>query len=207
MKNSLRICAVMATVLLSSHQAMSADIDPGEPAGTYDWSGVYAGVYGGYTRFDSKIAGVKNDFSGFNVGGVLGGNIQMDHFVFGLEGDLGYSTAEDTFTAPIAHTQKADYNVALRGRAGFAFDSTLLFVQGGAAWTDYLSDSAGARILADTTMGYQIGAGVEQAITDSMTIRIDGLYTDYGKTKNITLLPVSFDPDSIAVRVGLNYKF
>jgi opacity protein-like surface antigen len=56
-------------------------------------------------------------------------------------------------------------------------------------------------------MGYQLGAGIEQALTDSMTMRIDGLYTNYGKTKNISVAPASFDPSSFAVRVGLNYKF
>jgi outer membrane immunogenic protein len=128
MKNTLRICAVMASVLLSSQHAISADIDSGEPAAAYDWSGVYGGVYGGYTHFESTILNVDNSFDGFNVGGVLGGNIQMDQFVFGLEGDLGYSNADGAFTAPIPHTQKADYNAALRARAGVAFDSTLLFV-------------------------------------------------------------------------------
>jgi outer membrane immunogenic protein len=207
MKNSLRICAVMAAALLSSVQAISADFDSGEPTGTYDWSGIYVGVHGGYTSFDSTILSVDNDFGGMAVGGILGGNLQMDQFVFGLEGDLGYAKADGAFTAPIAHTQKADYNVALRGRAGVAFDNTLLFVQGGLAWTDYLATSGGASILADTTMGYQFGAGIEHAVTDSITMRVDGLYTNYGKTKNISVAPASFDPSSFAARVGLNYKF
>jgi outer membrane immunogenic protein len=206
MKNSLRICAVMATVMLSATQAMSADLDQSEPAGVYDWSGVYGGVYGGYTNFDSTILNVDNDFSGFNFGGVIGGNLQTDQFVFGVEGDLGYSNADGVFTAPIAHTQEAGMNYALRARGGIAFDSTLLFVQGGAAWTEYNATAGGVEILDDTTMGYQIGAGLEQALTEGLSMRVDGLYTNY-RTTDVAAAGAGFDPESFAVRVGLSYKF
>jgi outer membrane immunogenic protein len=205
MRNRLLICAALGAILATSTNAMSADNNVA-PA-SYDWSGLYAGVYGGFTSYNSTISGASNSFSGFDFGGVIGGNYQMDQFVLGLEGDLGYTGANGTFTAPIAHSQETGLNYALRARAGYAIDTTLLFVEGGAAWTQYKGKSGGASILDDTVMGYQIGAGVEQAISQNVTLRVDGLYTNYGVTKNITLAPAGFDPESFTARIGVSYKF
>jgi outer membrane immunogenic protein len=205
MKNKLLICAAFAAILATSSHAISADADVA-PA-TYDWSGLYAGVYGGYTNYNSTILGAGNSFSGLDFGGIVGGNYQMDQFVLGLEGDIGYTGASGSFVAPIAHSQETGLNYALRARAGYAIDTTLLFVEGGAAWTQYKGKAGGASILEDTVMGYQIGAGVEQAISDNVTLRVDGLYTNYGVTKNITLAPAGFDSENFTARIGVNYKF
>ncbi len=205
MKNHLRICAALGAMLVTTTSAMSADaiVAPS----TYDWSGLYAGVYGGFTNYNSTILGIGNSFNGLDVGGVIGGNYQMDQFVLGLEGDLGYTGASGTFAAPIAHSQEAGLNYAIRARAGYAIDTTMLFIEGGAAWTQYKGSSGGAAILDDTVLGYQIGAGVEQALSQNLTLRLDGLYTNYGVTKNITLAPAGFDPENFTARIGINYKF
>ena len=205
MRTSIATFAGLGALLLTTTHAMSAD--PLPSAGSYNWGGLYAGVYGGYSFFNSTILGANNSFNGYDLGGIIGGNYQVDKFVFGLEGDVGYSGANGTFTAPIAHSQEAGMNYALRARAGYAVDTTLLFIEGGGAWTQYKGKAGGATILDDTVMGYQIGAGVEQALTQNITLRVDGLYTKYGVTKNITLAPAGFDPSSFTARVGLTYKF
>jgi outer membrane immunogenic protein len=205
MRHQLLICATFGALLVAAPQAMSADLDITPP--TYDWSGLYAGVYAGYTSYNSTILATGNSFSGLDFGGIIGANYQMDQFVLGIEGDLGYTGANGSFAAPIPHTQETGMNYAVRARAGYAIDTTLLFIEGGAAWTQYKSSSAGASILDDTVMGYQIGAGVEQALSQNVTMRIDGLYTNYGVTDNITLAPAGFDSENFTARIGVNYKF
>lgn len=205
MKSKILTCVALGAILVTSSPSFSADVDPAPS--TYDWSGLYAGVYGGYTNYNSTILGAGNSFGGLDIGGVIGGNYQMDQFVLGLEGDLGYTGASGTFTAPIAHSQETGMNYALRARAGYAIDTTLLFVEGGAAWTQYKGKAGGALILDDTVMGYQIGAGVEQALSQNVTMRVDGLYTNYGVTKNITVAPAGFDSENFTARIGINYKF
>jgi outer membrane immunogenic protein len=205
MKNRLLVCATLGAILATSTQAMSADSTVA-PA-TFDWSGFYAGAYVGYTNYNSTILGAGNSFGGLDFGGVIGGNYQMDQFVLGLEGDIGYTGANGTFTAPIAHSQETGLNYALRARAGYAIDTTLLFLEGGAAWTQYKGKAGGASILDDTVIGWQIGAGVEQALTQNITLRFDGLYTNYAVTKNITVAPAGFDSENFTARIGVNYKF
>jgi outer membrane immunogenic protein len=205
MKNQLLVCVTLGAFLAASSHAMSADVETTPE--TYDWSGLYVGVYGGYTNYNSTILGVENSFDGFDIGGIIGGNYQMDQFVFGLEGDIGYTDASGTFAAPIAHTQETGLNYAIRARAGYAIDSSLLFIQGGAAWTEYNASAGGASILDDTVMGFQIGAGFEHAVSQNLTLRFDGLYTDYEQTDNISLAAAGFDSDNFTARIGVNYKF
>jgi outer membrane immunogenic protein len=205
MRHQLLICATLGALLATSPQAMSADMDIA-PA-TYDWSGLYAGVYGGYTSYNSTILGTGNSFNGFDFGGIIGANYQMDQFVLGIEGDLGYTGANGSFAAPIPHTEEAGLNYAIRARAGYAIDTTLLFIEGGAAWTQFRASNAGGSILDDTVMGYQIGAGVEQALSQNLTLRFDGLYSNYGVTRNIAGGAAGFDPENFTARIGVNYKF
>ncbi len=204
MKKFLMIGAALGVMAMSSTAAMSADIDP--PA-AFDWTGIYLGGYVGYTNFDTEILGVGNSFDGITGGGILGANYQINQIVLGLEGDIGFTSANGDFTAPIAHSQDVDMTYAIRARLGYAIDNTLLFLQGGVAFAEFGAESGGASILDDTVSGWQIGAGVEHAFTENITVRLDGLYTDYGSTDDISVAPAGFDVTNFTVRLGVNFLF
>jgi outer membrane immunogenic protein len=203
MRKILMIGAALG-VMASVSPAMSADIDP--PA-AFDWTGIYIGAYLGYTDFETEILGVDNSFDGITGGGILGANYQINQIVLGLEGDVGFTDADGSFAAPIAHSQDVDMTYAIRARLGYAIDNTLLFLQGGVAFAEFDAASGGGSILNDTVTGWQIGAGVEHAFTDNITVRLDGLYTDYGSTDDISLVPVGFDVENFTVRLGVNFLF
>src|SRR5262249_15744216 len=64
------------------------------PVPHYNWTGFYIGIngggaWGGRSRFDLPGSpSARLDVSGWVAGGTLGGNYQLGHFVFGLEGDV-----------------------------------------------------------------------------------------------------------------------
>jgi outer membrane immunogenic protein len=204
MKKLLLAGAAICALAFSAVTASAADIDP--PA-AFDWTGFYLGGYVGYTNFDTEILGVDNSFDGFTGGGILGANYQMDQIVIGLEGDIGVTGADGDFAAPIAHSQEVDMTYAIRARLGYAVDNTLFFLQGGVAFAEFSAASGGASILDDTVSGWQIGAGIEHAFTENITVRLDGLYTDYGSTDDISVAPAGFDVTNFTARVGVNFLF
>jgi outer membrane immunogenic protein len=205
MKKIFLIGSALSAIVLGTTSTLAADFAP--PASTFDWNGVYVGGYLGYINFDSEILGASNSFDGVNIGGIIGANYQMDQFVLGVEGDLGWTNADGSFTAPVVHTQEVDLNYALRARAGYAIDNTLLFLQGGVAFAEFKAKQGAATILDDTLVGFQVGAGLEHAFTEHVTVRLDGLYTNYGKSDNITLAPAGFDVEDWRARIGVSYLF
>jgi outer membrane immunogenic protein len=204
MKKLLMIGVAVGVMSVSSTAAMSADVSA--PV-AFDWTGLYFGGYVGYTNFDTEILGADNSFDGITGGGIIGANYQIDQIVMGLEGDIGFTGANGNFVAPIAHSQDVDMTYAVRARLGYAADNTLFFLQGGVAFAEFGADAGGVSILDDTLTGWQIGAGVEHAFTENITVRLDGLYTDYGNTDDITVAPAGFDVINFTVRLGVNFLF
>src|SRR5215475_4155865 len=56
---------------------------------TYNWTGAYIGINGGYGFGRSKWDGLPATFdvNGGMIGGQIGYNVQSSQFVYGLEGD------------------------------------------------------------------------------------------------------------------------
>jgi outer membrane immunogenic protein len=205
MKKHLFLLALAAATLIPASSSLAADMDqplppPPPPVeelrpASYDWSGAYAGVWGGSACIDGHLhdntqAAVvggtlpfdfKNAGCGFK-GGVVGGyNHQIDDAVFGVEADWGMSNAIVTNNDPGAgYTFTLDSIATLRGRVGFALDDTLLFLTAGGAWArgDLNSTTGGvADHLKHDHFGWTVGAGMEHAVTDQLRIRFDYLYT------------------------------
>jgi outer membrane immunogenic protein len=201
--NKFLLSSVLAFALVApSAPIFAADLDeplaPPPPPVTelrpanYDWTGAYAGVWGGLTCIDSTasvtVGLITTSFLNAGCGakgGVVGGyNYQMDDIVFGVEADWGMS-------GNIVHNTQvgADFDYAMdhiatgRARLGYAMDDTMFFVTGGAAWarghlTDNVSTTTPDDLRADH-WGWTIGGGVEHAVTDQLRVRMDYLYTHF----------------------------
>lgn len=172
-----------------------------QPAPLQLWTGPYAGVFLGYNWGDFDAVDDADDIAG----GIYGGyNWQVDDFVFGIEGDIGYS-AQDTTVGAI-EAEKGAFG-SLRARAGVAFNPFLLYATGGVAVADIeYNDGLGSD--SNTQVGYTVGAGVEGFVTDNVTARLEYRYTDYG-SETITLPVGSFSSsyDEHSVRAGIGIKF
>jgi outer membrane immunogenic protein len=140
------------------------------------------------------------DVDGFVGGGQIGYNWQQGTWLYGLETDLQYSGQRGSSTicstatcATGAAFGSASHSIqwfgTFRGRVGYLpTERLLLYVTGGAAYaginSDYISGATGIGLLAgstsDTRFGWTVGGGVEGAIYDRWTVKLEYLYADYG---------------------------
>lgn len=225
--------AMVAALALTGAAVAAPVTKPSAPA--VSWTGCYAGVQGGgaWERMSAVAAdpGVTGmpftnaRMSGALIGGTLGCNYQTGKFVFGLENDLSWRRYDvrSAQTAPfLGYSQtSANWLDTLRGRVGYATDRWLLYVTGGAAFTDMKVFVAApgftpvtAEIGHDLT-GWTIGAGVEWALPDPRwSVKAEYLYIDYGSHKydfNAATAGV-WTAENIRLtenvaRIGLNYRF
>ena len=212
----LRPAAALSLVaLLGAAPAYAADIveqPPEPPAAPMEtpplntWEGPYAGVSLGYGFAGSTNTDTGDfDTDGF-VGGVFGGyNFQTDMFVYGLEGDIGYSN----FTGDNGVTEaETGFEGSLRARLGVAVtDDILLYgTAGGAAQRLEISDPVGSD--SQTMLGWTAGAGVDVKLTDQVFGRLEYRYTDFGSEDFNTGSGIqSVDTSNNRVSVGLGMKF
>jgi outer membrane immunogenic protein len=214
--------AVSFLALAPISTALAADYDPPPPPtddlrpSSYDWSGLYVGVWAGVACIDGILTDNTAATSYVNAGcggkgGVMGGyNYQFDSFVVGLEADWGMSdkivnnqfgTADYTFAL--------DTIATLRARAGLAFDDTLVFLTAGGAYARGDLDgivSATPDHIGGDHWGFSLGGGVEHAVTDSFRLRLDYLYTaldtaNYSTPCGVCNVDIEWD-DEHEVRLG-----
>lgn len=218
---------------LVSSAALAADLipPPGPPpqapatyvpttAPVYNWGGIYVGLNGGYGFGDSKWSAPINsgnfDVDGGLVGATLGFNYQMGSFVFGVEGDGDWTDirgSTSTGACPKTTCQTSnDWLATLRGRVGYAFDRVLVYgTAGGAAGS--VNAAVNGVSNASSEFGWTAGAGVEVALTENLTAKVEYLFVDLSNGSCTTACgsppgpaaPVSFDASLI--RAGLNFKF
>jgi outer membrane immunogenic protein len=199
MKKHLFLLAFAASALLPAASLMAADLDPPPPPppveelrpANYDWTGGYVGGWAGIACIDGSLTDntnvaplpnyFKNAGCGFKGGMLAGYNHQIEDIVFGVEGDWGMSNAiVNNDEVGAKYTFSLNSIATLRGRMGYAFDDTMIFLTAGGAWArgDLNSTAGGpANHLQHDHYGWTVGAGMEHAVTDSLRLRFDYLYT------------------------------
>jgi outer membrane immunogenic protein len=221
----------LALGTLAATSALAADLTlPQTPEPSYsapemmsqpnDWTGFYVGVLGGYGFGNTDTTGGSTSSIQTNgvLGGVtVGGNYQIDSFVLGIEGDVGWSGQSGSATCA-AGTCSADYDWigSVRGRAGYAIDPVLLYATGGVAVarvnTSVSPVAPGTTgSYSDTFTGWTIGAGAEAALTEQLSAKIEYSYSDFGDqtapANTLAAGATTVSPTSHAIKVGLNYRF
>ena len=225
-----RIALIVGAGLLSiatSTSAFSADLPrpaykaPAYSVSGYSWTGFYAGINGGYGFGTSNWSGVGNSGStkpkGALAGITLGYNLQTGAWVWGLEGDIDYSWVKGSDSSGtgvctgIGCETRNTWLGTARGRIGYAgWDRWLPYITGGAAFGGIKMTSATAVSETKTKLGWTLGGGVEYAVMNNWTAKIEYLYADLGTTScSVATCGVATDvsfKESI-VRAGLNYRF
>jgi outer membrane immunogenic protein len=228
MKKHVVSVAVLSGYLAIANVAMAAD--PIAPDPGFDWSGPYVGVQGGYgwqsnndideitTATGVLINQIPRDDKGYFGGLHAGYNFANGSFVYGIESDLEYSGIEsDGFDGLGNHLDKSiDWLGSLRARAGVTVDRALLYVTGGlaAGLVDMEAREDGVTSISESELafGWTAGAGVEFAITDSLSANVEYRYTDLADTENTgTIFNGGFTYEHEnrfqAVRAGLSWHF
>ncbi|BCP52799.1 porin [Kaistia sp. 32K] len=233
---TLGLGIVLALGMAGAAQAADLTAAPPEPvpAPAFSWTGLYLGGHAGYGWGDftsdptDAYGGLKPD--GFFGGGQVGYNYQFDNrLVLGVEADVSFGSLKDDIdtvigdpseaAVEIAYSTKIDTFGTVRGRLGYAADRFLPYVTGGLAWAR--ADLAFSNTITvdgqqlvhnaasnkQTYTGWTIGAGVEYAVTNNITAKLDYLYADLGSRDFDLGTPVQADLKVQTVQVGLNYKF
>jgi outer membrane immunogenic protein len=185
----------------------AADLIIDEPAevGVVDvsgsWDGPYVGVFGGYGAgtYEEPV-GFTDDFDGWLLGVNAGANFSVtDGIVAGIVGDIAWT--DMSFTA--GGTFSVDWTASLRGRLGFDGGAFLPYLTAGLAVAgatieDGPSDS-------NTHLGWTVGAGLEFAATDNLSVDLLYRYSDYGDENYFDTFDAGFNTHQITV--GLNWSF
>lgn len=226
MSNKRAIFAALAS-LIAATPAMAADLwQPSvKDEEVYEqrsrWQGFYLGINGGYAWGDTNSApfynggvydGSLGDLSpegGFG-GGQIGYNAVFGRFLAGVEADVQAADIGDS-TGFGAVSTNIDWFGTVRGRLGFVFDRTLIYATGGYAWADVESSfrTAGFGVTeSDVLDGYVLGGGIEYALTDNWSAKVEYQYVDLEDRRlGIAGDSTRIDPDFHSVRAGLNFRF
>jgi outer membrane immunogenic protein len=227
------ILTAVATLSMAS-LAAAADLEVAPtykappPPPTYNWTGIYVGLNGGYgwgqqdpfnlitDRFDS----LSTSISGGAFGGTLGAQVQVAHVVLGFESDIDW--AHFTGSASVIPTvagvplglvnasTNISWEATARARAGLAMANWLVYATGGLAILGAktsLTTAAGGpicgTILANCSgtnrqIGAALGGGVEYGFTPNLSAKVEYLYFAAAS------LDISHHGE---IRGGLNYRF
>lgn len=175
-------------------------------------------------------------------GGHIGYNVQINQWLVGLEGTADGANFSASSFGPflggpatgIAETTRADVQGSIRARAGIAIDRFLVYATGGVAFTglhNHYTDTTGFftgvpgfsdASISKTRAGWTVGAGLEYAITNNWSVRVEYRYEDFGHYTDFpfvallqTAPPVLFGGNSLAVQhhvtenqvqAGISYK-
>ena len=184
---------------------------------------LYAGAHigGGWSRFSSPVAIGTLSPSGALGGLQLGANLQSGNFVYGIEGDVSIAGVHGRGTGVIggvAATSTVTHHwfATLAGRAGYALGRTLIYAKGGVAWTQFRWEFATAAASLSQNrdrFGWMLGVGVEQAFTDTVSVKLEYNYMDFGRrTETITPAALVVAPTDVRLyahvaKLGVNYRF
>ncbi|MEJ0012542.1 MAG: outer membrane protein [Bauldia sp.] len=188
--------ATLATVAGASAADLPNYVPPPaavySPAPAYTWTGPYAGLVGGYGWGGGTAAN-----SGWTGGGYLGYNLQTNqNLVVGLEADALFANKSGSNgTTTITN----NFNGTVRGRLGYAVDRFMIYGTGGLA-VGNLGSTAPSE--STTKVGWTAGAGVEMALTDKVTGRVEYRHTDLGQFPSTGVNYTSND-----ILVGIGFKF
>jgi opacity protein-like surface antigen len=220
------------------------------------WTGFYLGGFGGAflgsAKWDFAGGGTTPHIGGYDFGGDIGYRYQMGPWVVGVEGDFsGTNLNGGKACAPLLDNfngtpnpmfqmtcnASANWIATATGQIGYAWDQVLLYVKGGAAFTDeHLSATcnlsaaeqfangkgfpnqqcANPKGVATTNLtastnrtGWVIGYGIDFAFTPNWSARAETNYISFGD-HNVAASDGSVLNGGIHVweaKIGVNYRF
>jgi outer membrane immunogenic protein len=204
-------------VALACSSVPGAAEGPVYKAAPFSWSGLYAGANAGYGWATGGVSG--------GIGGLQAGyNWQTGNLVLGIESDVQISGQKGSASGSnagvtLTETDKVSWFGTTRLRAGFAADRWFFYGTGGLAYGRIKIDGVatglltGAYSASNTKTGWTGGAGVEAAIDNKWSWKLEYLYASFSGFSNtyvFTGVPVVVMYPRInenIVRAGLNYRF
>ena len=228
---------VLAALTASSINSLqAADLRPAPPMPTkappiayapklFDWTGIYVGghVGGGFSEssWSDPITGIGNgtfNNFGFLGGAQVGANVQFNRLVLGLEGDFSWTSLKASSRDSIGETIKTNvpWTSTITGRVGAAFDRLLVYGKGGLALAQDQSSltDLGGHTATDSLVrkGWTVGAGLEYALDDHWSAKIEYDYLGFGSQTLSFTTPLEKVGSNASlnvqeVKAGVNFRF
>ncbi|WP_170149605.1 outer membrane protein [Rhodoplanes roseus] len=185
------------------------------------WSGFYAGVNAGLGISNVKVPqvmapsfnGEENvNGLGFAGGGHIGYNyLAFSNWLVGVEGDFSYLGIDDVhgdwYDTSSGFGTKTDWYGTARVRVGTSTGPAYIYSTGGVAFAKLTNEFAGVTSSATKT-GWTLGGGIETALDDRWSARVEYLYMDFGTNEVTSFGDVAQFQNRIqVVRGGLTYSF
>lgn len=224
------------------HRHISSVISSKKGPAAFSWEGLYAGAQLGYESSYLRYTGKKGDKDDINTGldntfgkpaGVSGGlyagyNIDLgSNIVAGLDGDINLNAVKKETTVEgdenKTNIAKSRFDGAVRARLGYSLGRILPYVAGGLSFADCQSAEGltdgelakGKKPAYKVASGWNLGAGVDYAVSDNLVLRADYRYQDLKNPAESFLKDnkvVTKDSKDISLRsnnfrVGVAYKF
>jgi outer membrane immunogenic protein len=190
---------------------------------SYSWAGLYVGGSAGFGTGDTQTTIEGRSFADYEVNGAIFGahvgyNFQRGNVVFGVEAGINGTDMDGSqqILGPLLTSERElDWYATAVARLGYTSGKTLFYGFGGVAWADVTTKVSS--IFAensiegeDTHIGWTAGLGIEHALDDRFSVRVeyshvdlgegDGLLTEFDVDHNVD---VKFD----AIKIGASYKF
>ncbi len=173
------------------------------------WAGFYIGGQLGFggdgvrwtnlgpsAAFSPPGSVTRDHNSGVIGGGQIGYNFQSGNVVFGVEGSLSAASFDGTFTSPYAPatgqwSSRTEWLGTVTGRVGYAFGSWLPYIKGGFATAELdtrIQDTGLGSFTSSSAQhyGWTAGGGVEYKVTQRLSLGLEYLYTDLGRSTDIS---------------------
>jgi outer membrane immunogenic protein len=171
-----------------------------QPLNAFSWAGPYLGGNLGYEW--GTVSNNVTKPSGF-AGGIEGGyNFQSGPWVFGIEGDLELTGANDTF-APWKFSNP--WFGTVRGRAGYALNNVLFYGTAGLAFGELSGQTFGLSE-SHTNAGWTVGLGAEMGLARNWSAKVEYLYVDLNDS-NFLITGTQNGYHFGLLRAGVNYHF
>ena len=225
----LGLTAISAAVFSANAADTYGGLRDGPAYASAAWSGVYAGVNGGY----GWTANGGIDASGGFGGGQIGYNFfPFPHFLLGFEGDGDWADLTNNTTScrdafHCSNTDRKDnWFATARVRMGYVQDDWLFYGTGGFAWvgtkatrtivveppaTSFLVGQSAS--VSNTRTGWTLGGGVEYGFWRNWSVNVEYRYMQFNYNDNFFFsIPtagrqINAQQNVNTVRVGLNYHF
>jgi outer membrane immunogenic protein len=236
---SFALTGLLAAPAMAADMAvrMPTKASPPPVAAPINWTGFYIGVNAGYAwgRATATDLPASNgvcwadcgaqwgpDVNGFTGGLQAGWNIQLQNWVLGIEGDVGYlglkGSAPDTNGVPALVETRGGWFATLRGRAGVLFTPTVLvYGTGGAIYAHTRTNVF--RVVSNLNTnnadpwGWTAGGGIETRLGPAWSLKLEYLYYDLGNDRvggafggGGTIQYFAIKQTGNIVRAGLNYR-
>lgn len=199
----------------------AADLIVDEPAAPMmaaasgNWDGAYIGAFAGYgwgTLTDDEgsftASGTEIDLLGWSIGVTAGADVTISEaLVAGIAADIAWSDIGNDDSFDGFDSASINWQGSVRGRLGLDAGSFLPYVTAGLA---FASNTVSTTFPSEDTqmhIGWTVGAGVEIAVADNVSLDLQYRYSDFGSKEYDAPFATDVSLTSQAITAGINFRF